>query len=199
MALVWLPGPVPAGEGGGAPVCRHCQRRVPFRGILPPAAREQRQEPAALHCPSECDRRNHPHPTQVGHPWACMPPTVCVFSPLCARHCVACCPRLTGCLPAHPLPCREKRVLWDQFHSIRYPPGYFPRDDLQVCSVGCLRCPVLHCTAAPPCASPVPVPGSRTTCAARPCRQLPITLPKPCLSAHLPRLRMPTCSVLLCR
>ncbi len=28
--------------------------------------------------------------------------------------------------------CRAKRVLWDQFHSIRYPPGYFPRDDLQV-------------------------------------------------------------------
>lgn len=28
--------------------------------------------------------------------------------------------------------CRHKRVLWDQFHSIRYPPGYFPRDDLQV-------------------------------------------------------------------
>lgn len=23
-------------------------------------------------------------------------------------------------------------MLWDQFHSIRYPPAYFPRDDLQV-------------------------------------------------------------------
>lgn len=25
-------------------------------------------------------------------------------------------------------------MLWDQFHSIRYPPAYFPRDDLQVSS-----------------------------------------------------------------
>lgn len=23
-------------------------------------------------------------------------------------------------------------MLWDQFHSIRYPPAYFPRDDMQV-------------------------------------------------------------------
>jgi membrane-bound transcription factor site-1 protease len=29
-------------------------------------------------------------------------------------------------------PPREKRVLWDQFHSIRYPPAYFPRDDLEI-------------------------------------------------------------------
>jgi hypothetical protein len=29
--------------------------------------------------------------------------------------------------------CREKRVLWDQFHSLRYPPGYLPRDSLEVC------------------------------------------------------------------
>jgi len=28
--------------------------------------------------------------------------------------------------------CREKRVLWDQFHSLRYPPGYLPRDALEV-------------------------------------------------------------------
>lgn len=25
---------------------------------------------------------------------------------------------------------REKRLLWDQFHSIAYPPAYIPRDDL---------------------------------------------------------------------
>ncbi|KAL4525136.1 hypothetical protein Ndes2526A_g07218 [Nannochloris sp. 'desiccata'] len=31
-----------------------------------------------------------------------------------------------------PTPPREKRVLWDQFHSIRYPPAYFPRDDLEI-------------------------------------------------------------------
>ena len=27
---------------------------------------------------------------------------------------------------------REKRVLWDQFHSMRYPPAYIPRDSLDV-------------------------------------------------------------------
>jgi membrane-bound transcription factor site-1 protease len=27
-----------------------------------------------------------------------------------------------------PTPERSKRVLWDQFHSIKYPPGYIPRD-----------------------------------------------------------------------
>jgi membrane-bound transcription factor site-1 protease len=31
-----------------------------------------------------------------------------------------------------PTPGREKRVLWDQFHSVRYPPGYIPRDSLDV-------------------------------------------------------------------
>ena len=31
-----------------------------------------------------------------------------------------------------PTPPREKRILWDQFHSVRYPPAYFPRDDLSV-------------------------------------------------------------------
>lgn len=31
-----------------------------------------------------------------------------------------------------PTPPRGKRILWDQFHSIRYPPAYFPRDDLTV-------------------------------------------------------------------
>ena len=28
--------------------------------------------------------------------------------------------------------CRAKRVLWDQFHSMRYPPAYIPRDSLDV-------------------------------------------------------------------
>ena len=44
--------------------------------------------------------------------------------------------------------CREKRVLWDQFHSLRYPPGYLPRDSLEVrphqmppcCSAMSMRC-----------------------------------------------------------
>ncbi|KAL0128343.1 hypothetical protein PUN28_003553 [Cardiocondyla obscurior] len=31
-----------------------------------------------------------------------------------------------------PTPPRNKRILWDQFHNLRYPPGYFPRDDLRV-------------------------------------------------------------------
>jgi membrane-bound transcription factor site-1 protease len=31
-----------------------------------------------------------------------------------------------------PTPPREKRILWAQFHSIRYPPGYIPRDSLEV-------------------------------------------------------------------
>eukprot|EP00045_Choanoeca_perplexa_P013597 m.154778 g.154778 ORF g.154778 m.154778 type:complete len:1049 (-) comp16396_c0_seq2:58-3204(-) len=30
-----------------------------------------------------------------------------------------------------PQPSRERRLLWDQFHSLAYPPGYFPRDNLQ--------------------------------------------------------------------
>lgn len=29
-----------------------------------------------------------------------------------------------------PTPPRHKRILWDQYHNLRYPPGYFPRDDL---------------------------------------------------------------------
>lgn len=28
--------------------------------------------------------------------------------------------------------CRAKRLLWDQFHSMRYPPAYIPRDALDV-------------------------------------------------------------------
>ncbi|XP_077210082.1 SITE-1 protease [Tasmannia lanceolata] len=31
-----------------------------------------------------------------------------------------------------PTPLRSKRVLWDQYHSIKYPPGYIPRDSLDV-------------------------------------------------------------------
>ncbi|XP_019057024.1 PREDICTED: subtilisin-like protease SBT6.1 isoform X2 [Tarenaya hassleriana] len=31
-----------------------------------------------------------------------------------------------------PTPSRAKRILWDQFHSIKYPPGYIPRDSLDV-------------------------------------------------------------------
>ncbi|XP_039143352.1 subtilisin-like protease SBT6.1 [Dioscorea cayenensis subsp. rotundata] len=31
-----------------------------------------------------------------------------------------------------PTPHRSKRILWDQFHNIKYPPGYIPRDSLDV-------------------------------------------------------------------
>ncbi|XP_026479384.1 LOW QUALITY PROTEIN: membrane-bound transcription factor site-1 protease-like [Ctenocephalides felis] len=31
-----------------------------------------------------------------------------------------------------PTPPRHKRLLWDQFHSLRYPPGYFPKDNLKI-------------------------------------------------------------------
>ena len=31
-----------------------------------------------------------------------------------------------------PTPARKKRILWDQFHNVRYPPGYVPRDNLDV-------------------------------------------------------------------
>ncbi|XP_048576639.1 membrane-bound transcription factor site-1 protease-like isoform X1 [Nematostella vectensis] len=31
-----------------------------------------------------------------------------------------------------PTPPRSKRVLWDQFHNLRYPSGYFPRDNLKM-------------------------------------------------------------------
>jgi len=30
-----------------------------------------------------------------------------------------------------PTPPRLSRILWDQYHNLRYPPGFFPRDDLQ--------------------------------------------------------------------
>lgn len=35
-------------------------------------------------------------------------------------------------LRVEPTPPRSKRVLWDQFHNIKYPPGYIPRDSLDV-------------------------------------------------------------------
>lgn len=46
-------------------------------------------------------------------------------------------PRRSTCilqlkLKVVPTPARPKRVLWDQFHSIKYPPGYIPRDSLDV-------------------------------------------------------------------
>lgn len=31
-----------------------------------------------------------------------------------------------------PRPLRQKRILWDQYHSLRYPPGYIPRDNLKM-------------------------------------------------------------------
>lgn len=31
-----------------------------------------------------------------------------------------------------PTPPRSRRLLWDQFHNIKYPPGYIPRDSLDV-------------------------------------------------------------------
>ncbi|XP_044464197.1 subtilisin-like protease SBT6.1 isoform X1 [Mangifera indica] len=46
-------------------------------------------------------------------------------------------PRRSTCvlqlkLKVVPTPPRSKRVLWDQFHNIKYPPGYIPRDSLDV-------------------------------------------------------------------
>jgi len=31
-----------------------------------------------------------------------------------------------------PTPPRSKRILWDQYHNLRYPSGYFPRDNLRM-------------------------------------------------------------------
>lgn len=31
-----------------------------------------------------------------------------------------------------PTPPRARRLLWDQFHNLRYPSGYFPRDALEM-------------------------------------------------------------------
>ncbi|XP_078431783.1 SITE-1 protease isoform X2 [Wolffia australiana] len=46
-------------------------------------------------------------------------------------------PRASACtlklrLQVVPTPPRWRRLLWDQFHSIKYPPGYVPRDSLDV-------------------------------------------------------------------
>lgn len=31
-----------------------------------------------------------------------------------------------------PTPPKSQRILWDQYHNLRYPPGYFPRDNLRM-------------------------------------------------------------------
>lgn len=31
-----------------------------------------------------------------------------------------------------PTPSRNNRILWDQFHSVKYPPAYLPRDNLDI-------------------------------------------------------------------
>lgn len=31
-----------------------------------------------------------------------------------------------------PTPPREQRIVWDVLHSIKYPPGYVPRDNLDI-------------------------------------------------------------------
>lgn len=31
-----------------------------------------------------------------------------------------------------PKPPKHKRILWDQFHNLQYPPGYIPRDNLHI-------------------------------------------------------------------
>lgn len=31
-----------------------------------------------------------------------------------------------------PTPSRKQRLLWDQYHNLRYPSGYFPRDNLKM-------------------------------------------------------------------
>jgi membrane-bound transcription factor site-1 protease len=31
-----------------------------------------------------------------------------------------------------PTPPRKQRILWDQWHNLRYPSGYFPRDNLKI-------------------------------------------------------------------
>ncbi|TVU12412.1 hypothetical protein EJB05_46056, partial [Eragrostis curvula] len=46
-------------------------------------------------------------------------------------------PRVTTCvlylkIKVVPTPVRSKRILWDQYHNIKYPSGYVPRDSLNV-------------------------------------------------------------------
>ncbi|XP_062134611.1 membrane-bound transcription factor site-1 protease [Drosophila sulfurigaster albostrigata] len=40
--------------------------------------------------------------------------------------------RLPLTIKIMPRPPRHKRILWDQYHSLRYPPGYIPRDNLKI-------------------------------------------------------------------
>ncbi|XP_034483222.1 membrane-bound transcription factor site-1 protease [Drosophila innubila] len=40
--------------------------------------------------------------------------------------------RLPLAIKITPRPPRHKRILWDQYHSLRYPPGYIPRDNLKI-------------------------------------------------------------------
>ena len=52
-----------------------------------------------------------------------------------------------------PTPPRELRLLWDMFHSVRYPPGFIPRDNLDTGQVGCWARPFLSLSLpAPICA-----------------------------------------------
>ena len=41
-----------------------------------------------------------------------------------------------------PTPPRQKRLLWDQFHNIQYPPGFFPRCPTTA-TMSFLDCPLL--------------------------------------------------------
>ncbi|XP_078169721.1 SITE-1 protease [Carex rostrata] len=58
--------------------------------------------------------------------------TVKVYSPgqAGARKSSVCVLQLN--LKVVPAPPRARRILWDQFHNIKYPPGYIPRDSLDV-------------------------------------------------------------------
>ncbi|CAI5469904.1 unnamed protein product [Closterium sp. Yama58-4] len=73
--------------------------------------------------------------------------------------------RTTNCsLPLRvaimPTPARHRRVLWDQFHNVRYPPGYIPRDSLDVRNDTGTTLFLLLLSASLPllCLSPPPLP-----------------------------------------
>lgn len=51
-----------------------------------------------------------------------------IVSPLEGMHSIVELPIRARVAPAPP---REKRLLWDMFHSLKYPPGYVPRDSLE--------------------------------------------------------------------
>lgn len=60
--------------------------------------------------------------------------TVRIYSPPARGETI---PRSSTCilhlkLKVIPTPPRSTRILWDQFHSIKYPPGYIPKDSLDV-------------------------------------------------------------------